>query len=106
MWWWIASFGYSDHNDVLPYCLTAAIQIAAAAETIPQWCMQVAYGVATMSSTTKISNAAIHFYCIYYAHLFVGDSWLWHVFLSRLDSIFFGDTLQNAKQVFLSGFCK
>jgi hypothetical protein len=60
MWWWIASFGYSDHNDVFKYCLVTAI-LAAAAEMIPPRRMQAAHGVATMSSTTKISNAAIHF---------------------------------------------
>jgi hypothetical protein len=62
MWWWIASFGYSNHNDVLKYHLATAI-LAAAAETIPPRCIQAAHGVATMSSATKISNAAIHFYC-------------------------------------------
>jgi hypothetical protein len=60
MWWWIASFGYSNHYDMFSYCLAAAIQIAAA-ETILQRRMQAAHGVATMSSATKISNAAIHF---------------------------------------------
>ncbi len=105
MWWWIASFGYSNHDDVFKYCLATAI-LAAAAETIPQWRMQAAHGVATMSSTTKISNAAIHFYYAYYAHLFVRESWLWHVFLPRLDSTFFGDTLQTAKQLFFPGFRK
>jgi hypothetical protein len=64
MWWWIASFGYSDHDDVFSYRLAAAIQVAAA-ETISQWCMQAAHKVATMSSTTEISNVAIHFYCAY-----------------------------------------
>jgi hypothetical protein len=62
MWWWIASFGYSNHNDVFKYCLAIAI-LAAAAETIPPRRMQAAHTVATMSSATKISNAAIHFYC-------------------------------------------
>jgi hypothetical protein len=33
MWWWIASFGYSDHNDVFKYHLATAI-LAAAAERI------------------------------------------------------------------------
>jgi hypothetical protein len=75
MWWWIASFGYSDHYDVFSYYLATAIQIAAA-KTIPQWCMQTAHGVATMSSATKISNAAIHIYCKNYAHLFVRESLL------------------------------
>ena len=59
-WWWIASFGYSDHNDVFKYCLATAI-LAAAAEMIPPRHMQAAHGVATMPSATKISNAAILF---------------------------------------------
>jgi hypothetical protein len=78
------------------YRLTAAIQ-AAAAETIPQWRMRAAHGVATMSSATEISNAAICVYCTCFAHLFVRESWLWHVFLPRLDSNFFRNTLQTAK---------
>jgi hypothetical protein len=69
MWLWIASFGYSDHNDVFPYCLATALQ-AAAAEMIPQQCMQAAHRIATMSSATEISNMAIHFYCAYFAHFF------------------------------------
>ncbi len=99
MWWWIASFGYSNHNDVFPYPLAAAI--LAAAETIPPRRMQAAHRVATMSSATKISNAAIHFYCKYYAHLFVRESLLCNVLLhiGRLDSIF-KSTLQNATQFF------
>jgi hypothetical protein len=60
MQWWIASFGYSNHNDVFKYPLGTAI-LAAAAEMIPPQRMQAAHGVATMSSATKISNAAIHF---------------------------------------------
>jgi hypothetical protein len=81
MWWWIAFFGYSDHNDMFKYCLTTA-KLAAAAETIPQRRMQAAQGVATTSSATKISHSAIHFYCACYAHLFVRESWLWHVFFA------------------------
>jgi hypothetical protein len=63
--------------------------------------MQAAHGVATMSSATKISNATIHFYCEYYAHLFVRESLLFYVllYIAELDSVF-GDTLQNAKQLF------
>ncbi len=98
MWWWIASFGYSNHNDVFKYRLATAI-LAAAVEKIPPWWMQAAHGVATMSSATTISNASIHFYCAYYTHLFVRESWLWHVFLPRLDSSFYDDALQNAKQL-------
>jgi hypothetical protein len=98
MWWWIASFGYSDHNDVFKYHLATAI-LAAAAETIPPRCMQAAHGVATVSSATKISNAAIHFYFEYHAHLFVRESLLCDVLLriAGLDSVF-RDALQNAKQ--------
>jgi hypothetical protein len=100
MWWWIVSFGYSNHNDVFQYHLAASI-LAAAAEMIPPRCMQAAHGVATMSSATKISNAAIHFYCEYYAHLFVRESLLCDVLLhiAGLDSVF-GNTLQNATQLF------
>ncbi len=63
--------------------------------------MQAAHGVATMSTATKISNAAIHFYCKCYAHLFVRESLLCDVLLhiAGLDSVF-GDALQNAKQLF------
>jgi hypothetical protein len=99
MWWWIASFGYSNHNDVFKYHLATAI-LAAAAETIPPRRMQAAHGVATMSSATKVSNAAIHFYCTFHSHLFVRVSWLCHVFLPTLLSSFYDDTLQNAKQLF------
>jgi hypothetical protein len=101
MWWWIALFGNSYNNDALQYHLTAAI-LAAAAKMRLQQCMQEAHGVAAVSSATKITNAAIWYYCaasLYYAHLFVRGSWLWHV-LSRLDSYFLGDALQNAKQLF------
>jgi hypothetical protein len=99
MWWWIASFGYSDHNDVFKYHLATAI-LAAAAETIPPRWMQAAHGVATMSSATKISNAAIHFYCKYYAHLFVRESLLWNVLLhiAGLNS-FFGNALQKCNTI-------
>jgi hypothetical protein len=100
MWWWIASFGYSNHYDVFSYHLATAIQIAAE-ETILQQCMQAAHEVATMSSATKISNAAIDFYCKYYAYLFVRESLLCDVLLhiGRLDSVF-GNALQNATQLF------
>ncbi len=52
------------------------------------------------SSATKITNAAIQ-HCAA-SHWFVRESWLWHVLLpnSQLDSLFFGDALQNAKQLF------
>ncbi len=100
MWWWIALFGNSYNNDA---CLAAAI-LAAAAKTRLQQGMQAAHGVAMVSSATKITHAAIRYYCaasLCYAHLFLRESWLWHV-LSRLDSSFYSDALQNAKQLFLS----
>jgi hypothetical protein len=63
--------------------------------------MQAAHGVATMSSATKISNAAIHFCCKYYAHLNARESLLCDVLLhiAGLDSVF-GNALQNATQLF------
>jgi hypothetical protein len=84
---------------VFKYCLATAI-LAAAAETMSQRRKQAAHGVDTMSSSTKISNAAIHFYCAYYDHLFVRESRLWHVLLPRLNSSFYDDAFQNAKQIF------
>jgi hypothetical protein len=60
-----------------------------------------------LTSTTKITNAAIWQYCAAYqynAHLFVRESWLSHV-LFRLNSIF-ENALQNEKQVFLTVFHK
>ncbi len=63
--------------------------------------MQAAHGNATVSSATKITNAAIWYYCTA-SHSFVRESLLSHVLLltGRLNLLFFGDTLQNAKQVF------
>jgi hypothetical protein len=64
--------------------------------------MQAAHGVAMVSSASKITSATIWYYyfaSLHYAHLFVRESWLWHV-LSTLNSYFFGDALQNAKQLF------
>jgi hypothetical protein len=62
--------------------------------------MKAAHGVAMASSATKITNAAI-WYCNA-SHWFVRESWLWHVLLpnGRLNSLFFGDALQNARQLF------
>jgi hypothetical protein len=61
------------------------------------------HGVAIkLTSATKITNATIWYYCAaywYYAYLFVRESWLSNV-LSRLGLLFFGDALQNAKQLF------
>jgi hypothetical protein len=89
---------------VLQYRLAAAI-LAAAAKMIPRQCMQAAHRVAMVqSSTTNVTNAAIHYYCtasLYYAHLFVRESWLWHVLLPRLDlDSYHSDALQHAKQFF------
>jgi hypothetical protein len=56
-----------------------------------------------VTSINKISNALAFFYCItssFHVHSFVRESWLWHVFLPRLDSYVFRDALQNAKQLF------
>jgi hypothetical protein len=63
--------------------------------------MQAAHGVATVSSATKITNPAILLYCTA-SHSFVRESLLSHVLLltGRLNLLFFGDTLQNAKQEF------
>jgi hypothetical protein len=52
---------YSNNNDALQDCFAAA---AAAARTIFQQCMQAAHGVAMASSATKITNAAIWYYCV------------------------------------------
>jgi hypothetical protein len=105
MWWWIALFGYSYHNDALQYHHAAAI-LAAAAKTTSQQGMQAAHGVGKVqSNVTKITNVTIYYYfaaSLYYTHLFVKESWLWHVYLPRLDSYFFGDTLQNRKRLFFS----
>jgi hypothetical protein len=57
-------------------------------------------GVAT--SATKNANALALYFCtpsLYYSFWFVRESWFWYV-LCRLDSFFFGDALQNAKQLF------
>jgi hypothetical protein len=64
--------------------------------------MQAAHGVVTVSSATKITNAAIWYYCTA-SHLFVKESLLsqQHVLLltGGLDSVF-GNALQNATQLF------
>jgi hypothetical protein len=49
-----------------------------------------------MSSTTKISNSAIHFYCEYYAHLFVRESLLCDV---TIYSSHVGRQLMNMKML-------
>jgi hypothetical protein len=82
---------YSNNNDALQDPFAAAILAAAARRK----------GVAMASSATKITNAAIWFYCVA-SHWFVRESWLCYVLLptGRLDSSFFRDALQNSKQLF------
>jgi hypothetical protein len=56
-------------------------------------------GVAT--SANKIANPLALYFCaasLHYIYWFVREIWLWHM-LCRLDSFFFGDTLQNSKQL-------
>jgi hypothetical protein len=80
---------YSDNNDMLQDQFAAAIPAAAARTN----------GVAMASSATKITNAAIWYYCT--AHYwFVREGLLWHV--PRLDSnpSYHGDALQYTKQLF------
>jgi hypothetical protein len=58
------------------------------------------------TSVNKIANEVALYHCTissYYIRLFMRKSWLWHVLLPRLISYFFGDSLQNAKQLF---FCQ
>jgi hypothetical protein len=76
---------------VLQDCFAAVI-LAAAART---------NGAAMTSSATKITKAAIWYYCTT-SHWFVRESWLCYVLLptGRLDSSFFRDALQNAKRLF------
>ncbi len=67
MWWWIVSFGYSDHDDVFPYRLATAMQAAAT---------PLELGVAT--SVNKIANV-LALYCaasLSYSYWFVRESWL------------------------------
>jgi hypothetical protein len=82
---------YSNNNDALQDRFAAAI-LAATART---------NRVAMASSATKITNAVIWYYCVA-PHWFVRESWLCYVLLpiGRLDSSFFRDALQNAKQLF------
>jgi hypothetical protein len=95
MWWWIVSFGYYIHIDVFPYCLTAAI-LAAAAKI---------HGVTIkLTSATKITNAAILYYCaallVLLSFICEGELAVTCAFYHRLDSLFslfFRDALQNAK---------
>ncbi len=80
---------YSDSNDALQDRFVAAIPAAAARTN----------GVAMASSATKITNAAIWYYCAAY-YWFVREGLLWHV--PRLDSnpSYHSDALQYAIQLF------
>ena len=92
---------YSDNNDLLQDCFAAAV-LTAAARTIFQQHMQAAHGVGMASSATKITNAAIWYYCIA-SHWFVWESLLCDVLLhiAGLDSVL-ENTLQNATQLFFN----
>jgi hypothetical protein len=57
-----------------------AIKLTCITEISKVIIMQAAHRVVTVSSTTKITNAAICYYCpasLYYTHLCVRESWLW-----------------------------
>jgi hypothetical protein len=84
---------YSDNNEALQDCFAAAI-LAAAART---------NRVAMASSATKITNAAIRYYCIA-SHWFVRESWWCYVLLptSRLDSSFFRKHITKCKTIIFS----
>ena len=87
---------YSDNNDMLQDCFAAAIPAAAARTN----------GVAMASSATKITNAAIWYYCAAY-YWFVREGLLWHV--PRLDSnpSYTTVTRYNMQNnYFISAFCK
>jgi hypothetical protein len=86
---------YSDNNDRLQDCFAAAI-LAAGAKT---------HRVAIkLTGATKITNAAIWFYCaallVLLSFVCEGELVFTCAFYHRLDSLFFGDALQNAKQLF------
>jgi hypothetical protein len=82
---------YSNNNDALQDSFAAAI-LSAAART---------NGVAMTSIATKITNEAIWYYCVA-SHWFMRESLLCYVLLrtGRLNSSFFRDALQYAKQLF------
>jgi hypothetical protein len=90
---------YSNNNDALQDHFATAV-LTAASRTMFQQRMQAAHGVAMASSTTKITNAAIWYYCVA-SHWFVRESLLCNVLLhiGRPNSVF-GNTLQNATQLF------
>jgi hypothetical protein len=92
---------YSNNNDPLQDHFAAAI-LAAAAKT---------HGVAIkLTSATRTTNAAIWYYCaaLLVLHPFIckGEVVVTCVFYHRLDSLFFGDALQNAKQIFSTRLSK
>jgi hypothetical protein len=80
---------YFDNNGALQDCFAAAIPAA----------VERTKGVAMVSSATKITNAAIWYYCAA-DYWFVREGLLWHV--PRLDSnlSYHGYALQYAKQLF------
>jgi hypothetical protein len=54
------------------------------------------------TSANKIANAlALYYYTLslFHIQLFVRESWLWHVFLSCLNSYFFRDALQKCQAI-------
>jgi hypothetical protein len=75
---------------MMHYKIDSRSHTSSRARRIFQQRMQAAHGVAMASSTTKITNAAIWYYCTA-SHWFVRESWLWHVLLTtgRLDSLSF-----------------
>jgi hypothetical protein len=92
---------YSDSNDVLLDCFTAAI-LAAATKT---------HGVAIkLTSATKITNVTIWYYCaalsVLLSFICEGELIVTCAFYHRLDSLFFRDALQNAKQLFSTRLSK
>jgi hypothetical protein len=89
---------YSNNNDTLQDGFASAI-LAAAAKT---------HGVAIkVTSTTKITKAAIWYYCaallVLLSFVCEGELIVTFAFYHRLDSLFrlfFGEALQNSKQLF------
>jgi hypothetical protein len=92
---------YSNNNDTLQDCFAAAI-LAAATKT---------HGVAIkLTSATKITNPAIRYYCaalsVLLSFICEGELVVTCAFYHRLDSLFFRDALQNAKQLFFTRLSK
>jgi hypothetical protein len=92
---------YSNNNDASQDCFAVAI-LAAGAKT---------HGVAIMlTSVTKLTNAAIWYYCaellVLLSFVFEGELVVTCAFYHRLDSLFFRDALQNEKQLFSTRLSK